>query len=126
MCYNRNEVANVQNCLLYVIPIYAIIIMSGYNRYNYRYLMSRSIYNVRADDVEILGTIDLAAAIGRLSSRQQVIIALRASGYTQQSITDLLGVSRTTVWSDEKEAIRRLAELLSPETIEGSGRNHHV
>ena len=83
-----------------------------------------SIYDLSADDTEILGAIDLAAAVRRLSPRQQVIIALRASGYTQQSITDLLGISRTTVWSDEKEALRRLSELLGSETIEGNGSNH--
>ena len=83
-----------------------------------------SIYDLNADDTEILGAIDLAAAVRRLSPRQQVIIALRASGYTQQCITDLLGISRTTVWSDEKEALRRLSELLGSETIEENGSNH--
>ena len=64
--------------------------------------------------------IDLATAVAKLPPRQQVIVALRCDGYTQQSITQLLGISRTTVWADEKSALAALASLIVSETIEDS------
>jgi DNA-directed RNA polymerase specialized sigma24 family protein len=80
------------------------------------------LYDAAQDDVAILTGIDIATAVSQLPQRQQVVMALRISGYTQQSITDLLGISRTTIWSDEKEAKVRLGELLL-ETIEVGKEN---
>ncbi len=69
-------------------------------------------------DTDVTQRIDLAHAIAKLTPRQQAIIALRTEGYTQQAITGLLAVSRTTVWVDEKEAYRQLAYVLGPQPIE--------
>ena len=74
-----------------------------------------------AGDAEVAARLDLLQAISQLTLRQQAIIALRCEGFTQQAITDLLGVSRTTVWMDEKESHKILAQLLGPQTIEVSG-----
>ncbi len=84
-----------------------------------------SVYDLSSDDSDLLGGIDLAQAVRQLPERQQVILALRCSNYTQQSITELLGISRTTVWSDEKEALAKLREILS-KSIEGSGGFSHA
>jgi DNA-directed RNA polymerase specialized sigma24 family protein len=81
-----------------------------------------ALYDAVQDDVAILTGIDIATAVSQLPQRQQVVMALRISGYTQQSITDLLGISRTTIWSDEKEAKIKLGELLF-ETIEVGKEN---
>ena len=62
---------------------------------------------------------DLQRAIDKLPLRQKAVLALRFAGYRQQDIRFLLGISRNTVWADEKSAYTTLRTLLSP-AIEGS------
>ncbi len=68
--------------------------------------------HLNADDTEVLSNIDLRRAIRRLHPRQQAVLALRYSGYPRRLITSLLGISRTTVWADEREAVNNLQRIL--------------
>jgi DNA-directed RNA polymerase specialized sigma24 family protein len=62
---------------------------------------------------------DLQRAIDQLPLRQKAVLALRYAGYKQKDIRILLGISRNTVWADEKAAYSTLRFLLNP-AIEGS------
>lgn len=62
---------------------------------------------------------DLQRAINQLPLRQKAVLALRYAGYKQKDIRILLGISRNTVWADEKAAYTTLRFLLAP-AIEGS------
>ena len=61
---------------------------------------------------------DLQRAIDKLPIRQKAVLALRYAGYKQKDIRQLLGISRNTVWADEKAAYTTLRYLLAS-TIEG-------
>ena len=63
-------------------------------------------------EAETADRMSLAKAIKKLSPRKQAVICLRTMGYTQNSVTSLLGVSRTTIWADEVEALCQLKGLL--------------
>ncbi len=75
-------------------------------------------YGPHHDDSEIVEKIDLASAVSQLPKRQQVVLALRCLGWTQQSITQLLGISRTTVWADEREALGSISDFYGKSAIE--------
>ncbi len=62
---------------------------------------------------------DLQEAVENLPPRQQVVIALRLAGYKQNDVRYLLGISRNTIWSDEKSAYQTLRALLGPTTEGG-------
>jgi DNA-directed RNA polymerase specialized sigma24 family protein len=62
---------------------------------------------------------DLQRAIDQLPLRQKAVLALRYAGYKQKDIRILLGISRNTVWADEKAAYTSLRFLLAS-AIEGS------
>jgi RNA polymerase sigma factor (sigma-70 family) len=62
---------------------------------------------------------DLQRAMDQLPKRQRVVLALRFAGYKQQDVRQLLGISRNTVWADEKAAYTTLRFLLAS-AIEGS------
>lgn len=62
---------------------------------------------------------DLQRAIDNLPPRQKAVLGLRYAGYKQKDIRQLLGISRNTVWADEKAAYTTLRILLSS-AIEGS------
>ena len=62
---------------------------------------------------------DIQSAVHQLPGRQQAVLALRFAGYKQHDVRRILGISRNTVWADEKAAYGSLRRFLSP-TIEGS------
>ena len=71
------------------------------------------------DDNLLVDQHDLQRAINKLPLRQIAVLALRFAGYKQKDIRLLLGISRNTVWADEKAAYTTLRFLLSS-AIEGS------
>ncbi len=83
-------------------------------------------YGPHHEDSEIADRIDLSSAVSQLPKRQQVILALRCLGWTQQSITQLLGVSRTTVWADEKAALTSISDFYGRSAIEDSEEANHA
>jgi DNA-directed RNA polymerase specialized sigma24 family protein len=70
------------------------------------------------DDNSTADGYDLQRAIDQLPLRQKAVLALRFAGYKQKDIRQLLGISRNTVWADEKAAYTTLRFLLSS-AIEG-------
>lgn len=54
---------------------------------------------------DVTEAIVIREAVQRLDIRKQAIIGLRAYGYTQQAVAELLSISRYTVWMDEKKAL---------------------
>lgn len=58
---------------------------------------------------------DLHEAFGTLPIRVQAVLALRNSGYTQQEVVMVLGISRTTVWGDERSGFETLRGILTDE-----------
>jgi len=70
------------------------------------------------DEISTVNEHDLQRAIDKLPLRQKAVIALRFAGYKQKDIRILLGISRNTVWADEKAAYTTLRFLLSS-AIEG-------
>ncbi len=74
--------------------------------------MKKGIVNIR--ELETDASV-IVSALKQLSPRQQAVIGLRIMGYTQQAITALLGISRTTVWSDETAAVGKLKNILRPD-----------
>ncbi len=76
-------------------------------------------------DSDLLEIISLEQEFHKLPPRQQAILGLRLLEYTQVAIAELLHISRTTVWTDEKAAMSQLiaASEVSTSTIEESGGN---
>ena len=70
------------------------------------------------DDNLLVDQHDLQRAINKLPLRQTAVLALRFAGYKQKDIRLLLGISRNTVWADEKAAYTTLRFLLAS-AIEG-------
>ncbi len=76
-------------------------------------------------DSDLLEIISLEQEFHKLPPRQQAVLGLRLLEYTQVAIANLLHISRTTVWTDEKAALAQLtlASEVSSNAIEEDGGN---
>lgn len=64
---------------------------------------------------EGLNHIILGEAVDSLPLDQQAVLALDVVGFRQWEISNILGISRTTVWSKKTQALTSLKELLLDE-----------
>lgn len=65
------------------------------------------------DDREVVERLSLVAMMKEhLTNREHAVLALRASGYTRNSIVELLGVGKTTIYTCELRAMERLRDLI--------------
>lgn len=75
-----------------------------------------------SDDPDIaldsLDEIILNEAMDCLPLDQQAVLALDIVGFRQWEISDILGISRTTVWSKKTQALETLRNYLTGETPE--------
>ncbi len=76
-------------------------------------------------DTDLLEVISLEQEFHKLPPRQQAVLGLRLLEYTQVAIANLLHISRTTVWTDEKAALAQLtsASEACSKAIEEDGGN---
>jgi RNA polymerase sigma factor (sigma-70 family) len=65
----------------------------------------------------------LISAVHRLPPKQQVIVALRSAGYTQQECGDIVGMTRAAIGFIYKRAVRRLRQYMLEAMAEGSGKH---
>jgi DNA-directed RNA polymerase specialized sigma24 family protein len=83
--------------------------------------MEKVVFNVSKEQgiIEALETsLDIEKAFTFLPPRQAAILAMRMDNFTRQAIKNLLGVSRTTIWNDERLALQTLRDVLSgPEIV---------
>lgn len=68
------------------------------------------------DEDEILNIILLRQFFPLLQVNQKIVLGLRLLGYTQVMISRLMNISRTSVGTLEKAAIKTLAQSFSEET----------
>ena len=61
----------------------------------------------------------LIAAVHKLPAKQQVIVALRTAGYTQQECGEIVGMTRAAIGFIYKRALKRLRQFMLEALAEG-------
>jgi DNA-directed RNA polymerase specialized sigma24 family protein len=77
--------------------------------------MREETFGALGEEVTMLENMILLETLRLLSPIDQAVLALEVAGYNQREAGELLGISRTTVWSKSNSAKQRLSDLLVKE-----------